>query len=213
MNTLWLKIASGVIGILILIVLVSMFMPGGDNETEPPTTNRTPDKEDSTNKSYRDQVREDKDYLSVNDEDVPDNPEDYTPPAEEPPHTGNTDSPTPQEAPPLPVTPQPTEVTIYVKVLSDSEKLEAEKQLNYAIDMFGVGRLPTTSFKQAIDPARRILDRWPDSIYAFKAKLLLAKVPERYQQRFRVTSAEMDTSMFLTSKAGTVPVTVKIEDR
>ena len=53
----------------------------------------------------------------------------------------------------------------------------------------------------------------PDSIYAYKAKEMLAKIPERFYSQYHITPEELDTSMFLTSKAGTVPVRVKIEGR
>ncbi|MBN2588898.1 MAG: hypothetical protein JXA96_03475 [Sedimentisphaerales bacterium] len=209
MNTLWLKIASGAIGILIIIVLVSMFMPGGDKEsaTQPVSDgNNLPS-------NFWEQVENDKEELSI--------PEDYANYSEEDSLSANKPSvsndiaspPIPQEAQPVPAQPQPTETTIYVKKPNDAEEVEAEKQYNYALNSFSIGRLPTTSFKPSIDAARRIIDRWPDSIYAFQSKLLLAKVPERFQQQYKITSEEIDTSIFFQPRAGTRPVIITIEEQ
>ena len=208
MNTFWIKIAGVAIGILIIIVVVSMFMPGGDNE---PATAQSPNK--PTN--FYDQAREDRKNLIPSQEEetaISNQTPDSNVQEQEP--NNNVPSPAVVVAQPAPVQPpQSNEITIYVKPLTESEKAEAEREINYEAPMYSIGRLPMTSYKPAIDSARRILSRWPDSIYAYKAKEMLAKIPERFYSQYHITPEELDTSMFLTSKAGTVPVKVKIEGR
>lgn len=183
MNTLWIKIASGVIGILIIIVLVSMFMPSGEPEPAPTFTER---------------VEEDKENFLVPPE-QPDEP--------------NQSLPTPVEIQPVPEAPKTNEITIYVKQLIGIEQTEAERELSYAVPMLSIGRLPVTSYKPMIDAARRIINRWPDSIYAYKAKQMLAELPESERQKNAITSQELDISMFSKPRTGTVPYKVPIEDR
>lgn len=208
MNTLWLKIASAAIGILILIVIISMVMPGGDKES---ATQQVPDgKHLSLN--YYEQAAKDKKDLSVN-ENYADNSGDDSQTAVEPGQSNNNATPIPVEPQIVPVQPQSREMTIYVKKPNSSEQIEAEKQLEFATTSFSIGRLPGTSYKSAVDAARRIIERWPDGIYAFHAKLLLAKVPERYQKQYNITSEELNTDMFLQPRAGTIPVKITIEDR
>ena len=203
MNTLWLKIASAVIGILILIVLVSTFMPGGDKESTPP------EEEQST---FYDQVERDRENLLVTEE-IPEDTEIESLPAVEPTETINTETPTTEIARPVEPVRRPTEMTIYIKQLNEIEESLAEQEISFEVANFSIGRLPVTSYKPAVDSARRILDRWPESIYAFKAKLMLAKIPIRYRDQYKITSDELSTNMFFQSRAGTVPVTVTIEDQ
>ena len=209
MNTLWLKIASGAIGILIIIVLVSMFMPGGEKPAPAPEeTNPSP-----ITDIYGQANKDKQDFLV---EEEPANPTSQEQPNEVSQTTNEPVTPNNVSSQAVPVQPQqtqPAEVTIYVKPLVEMEKIEAEREINYAVPSLSIGRLPMTSYKPMIDSARRIIDRWPDSIYAFQAKRMLAKVPERFHQQYNITPEEMDTSMFFTSRAGTVPYKVKIEDR
>ena len=207
MNTLWLKIASGVIGILIVIVIVTMLLPGG--EKEPETTQPPVEKQQPTN--FYDQANKDKEELTVK-ENYADNPEEQTQSSIEPNQSENNAVAKPVEAQPVPLQQQPTEVTIYVKQLNEAERTQAEEQLNWGVTSFSIGRLPATSYKASVDAARRIISRWPESIYSFNAKLMLAKIPERYQQQYKITPEELDTSIFYQTRAGTIPVKVKIED-
>ena len=213
MNTTWLKIASGAIGVLIVIVLVSMFMPSGDNQPAQTQTNQ----EGNPPTNFYQQAEKDKKDLLVTPEEeeaiASQTPDNNVEQPGEPGQTTNNVTPPPAESQPVPTQPQPTEITIYVKQLTNLEKTEAERELNYAVPMFSIGRLPTTSYKPAIDSVRRIINRWPDSIYAYNAKLLLAKIPPRYYQQYDITAEELDTSKFMKPRVGTVPVQVPIEEQ
>ncbi len=199
MNTLWLKIASGVIGILIIIILVSMFMPGGDKEkTAPPIT------DNNLPSNF---------WAQTENENDANNSRGNIQKPNEPVQSNNNATPVPVEPQIIPGQPKTTEMTIYVKKPNSSEQAEAEKQLNFAETSFEVGRLPGASYKTAVDAARGVIERWPDSIYAFNAKLMLAKVPERYQQQYKITADELSTNMFSQPKAGTIPVKITFEVR
>ncbi len=208
MNTLWLKIASAAIGILILIVIVSMVMPGGDKE---PAVQQVSDGNNLPSNIYE-QAAKDKKDLSVNGN-YADNSGDDSQTAIEPAQSNNNATPIPIDAQVAPVQPLSREMTIYVKKPNSAEQVEAEKQLEFATTSFSVGRLPGLSYKSSVDTARTIIERWPDSIYSFHSKLLLAKVPERYQQQYNITSEELNTDKFLQPRAGTIPVKITIEDR
>jgi hypothetical protein len=203
MNTSWLKIASAAIGILIIIVLVTMYMPGGNNESakqpaEPngPTT-------------FYDQAKKDRENFSVPEQTDTGNAASGS----QNPNEIGIQTPALIEVQQVPAKPASKEITIYVKQPTDMEKIEAEKEINIAVPMFSIGRLPGPSYKTAIDAIRRILNRWPDSIYAYQAKRMLAKVPERDRNQYNVTPEEMNISMFSKPRAGTVPFPVPAEER
>ena len=98
---------------------------------------------------------------------------------------------------------------LYFKPLSEIETIEAERLLNVAVPGRSIGRLPGTGYKLMVDNCREIIRRWPDSFYAFRAKQLLADMPERYQKRYNVTKKELDMSRFTKSRPGTQPVKVE----
>lgn len=200
MNSLWLKIASGAIGILIIIVLVSMFMPSeGNKEPAQPAEANLPT-------TFAGQTQKDKaKYLTNQDENA------FKTDAN---NTSKTVEPNaPAAVQPAQAAPQPQKTRIYVKRLIEEDNMLAEQEISNMVTMRDIGRLPVTSTKPAIDSARRILSRWPDSIYAYKAKQMLRDLPERYQQQFNITAQEMDTSSFLKPRAGTEPYEVTIEGR
>jgi hypothetical protein len=102
---------------------------------------------------------------------------------------------------------------LYFKELGEIEKIEAERLLNVAVPGRSIGRLPTTGYKLMVDSCRTMISRWPDSFYAYRAKQMLADLPERYQQRYQVTEKEKDVSMFFKQRSGTKPFTIKEDSR
>ena len=50
--------------------------------------------------------------------------------------------------------------------------------------------------KMMVDYCREIIQKWPESEYAFQAKRMLADIPERYKKMYNVTDQEMDVSSF-----------------
>ena len=76
------------------------------------------------------------------------------------------------------------------KELSEIEAIEAERLFEIAITARSMGRTQT-GFKLMVDTCRQIIGKFPESEYAFKAKRMLADIPERYRQRYKITDKEM----------------------
>jgi len=204
MNTIWLKIAAAVVAVFIVIVVVGKFKSG-----EPASSK--PSADENRTKTFYDQVEEDKARFQT----TPEPAEEETPaPSQEAAPTQETTSQTQPETQPAPAAPPPTASqagTIYVKRLSEIDRIEAERLFNVAVPGRSIGRLPMTGYKLMVDNCRRIIEKWPDSFYAFQSRRLLADLPERYQMRYKVTKAETDISSFFKSRPGTEPVKITEE--
>jgi hypothetical protein len=66
-----------------------------------------------------------------------------------------------------------------------------------------------TSAKLMVDSCRQIIRRWPDSWCAYRAKQLMADLPEQDQKRYSITKEELDVSRFAESRPGTEPFKVE----
>ena len=102
-------------------------------------------------------------------------------------------------AEPKPKETQPTETaqtqeqpTMQFRELTEEEQVEAERLLEWAIQTRKMGRLPAISYKQTIDTCRQIIKQFPGTEYEFKAKRILADIPEQYRSRYNVTEEEID---------------------
>ena len=205
MKTNWLKFASIGIGILIIIVLISVFRSDdNDNSTELEEANSPPS-------GFYEQVGIDRETY-LNDPETADIPEQE--PVDNTPAQDIPEEPIEEPIAEQPVIEQPKvqEITVYVKQLGELEKLEAERELNYAVPSRSIARLPATSYRPMIESARRIINRWPDTWYAYQAMNLLASIPDGYKQQFNVTEEETDTGKFMSPRAGTVPIIYPIEE-
>lgn len=193
MNTFWLKIALLFILVLGAIVLVSVFFSGTPEPEEP-------------QKTFYDQAEEDKEKFLAKPEalDTQEQPA-VTTPGQTPEKADSVESTPPV---PKPVE-QPKPTVLYFKPLDEIDNIEAERLLNVAVPGRSIGRLPMTGFKLMVDNCRQIIRRWPDSWYAFRAKQMLADMPERYQKRYRITAEELDMSRFAKQRPGTQPSKVK----
>ena len=98
---------------------------------------------------------------------------------------------------------------LYFKPLDEIEKVEAERLLNVAVPGRSIGRLPMTGFNLMVQTCRQIIDKWPDSWYAYRAKQMLADMPERFRERYKITEQELDLSEFARQRPGTKPFTVE----
>lgn len=198
MDTFWLKIAAGAVALVVAIVVVSMFFSGGPHEPPPPE------------KTFYDVAQQDKEKFLA--EPKPLENQQQTPQEPAPPVPPQTESqaqaePAQQPAAELPKPAQPS--VIYCKPLSEIDDIEAQRLLNVAVPGRSIGRLPMTGFKLMVDTCRQIIQRWPDSWYAFRAKQMLADMPERWRQNYKITEAEMDVSRFAQPRPGTQPFTIK----
>ena len=194
MNTFWLKIAGLAVLAVVVIVLVSVFTSGTDSEPEKPA------------KTFYDQAEEDKEKFlakpqALDTQEAPTVAKSEQTPAK----TEGVES-----VPPVPKPAEPPKPTIlYFKPLSEIDTIEAERLLSVAVPGRSIGRLPMTGYNLMLDNCRQIIRKWPDSWYAFRAKQLLADLPERYQTRYRITKKELDVSRFAESRPGTQPFKVE----
>jgi hypothetical protein len=200
MDTFWLKIVGFALLVVGVIVFIGFLTSGANKEPE---------------KNFYDQVDEDKQKFLA--EAQPLKEQETTPEitqqetAQVPEQTQVAESN--EVAEPVPPAPkqveQPKPTVLYFKPLSEIDQVEAERLLNVAVPGRSIGRLPMTGFSLMVPNCRRIIQKWPDSQYAYQAKRMLADLPPRYQTRYNVTKEEMDVSMFYKQRPGTQPFTME----
>jgi hypothetical protein len=196
MNTFWLKIAGVAVGVIVIIVLIGQF-----------TSSNAPKPAESVEGFY-DQVEKDKKKFLTEPQAL--EPQKQEPPLEQNQEPDNKNETVAEPVQPVREPPKPAEPTkLYFKELSEIEKVEAEKYLNVAVPARSIGRLPTTGFGLMVDNCRRIIQRWPDSWYAYRAQQMLIDMPERYRIRYKVTKEEMDLSRFAKPRPGIKPFVIK----
>lgn len=101
-------------------------------------------------------------------------------------------SPAQQPAEPQPVETRQPEF----KKLSPEEEVQAQQKWEWVLNQRKIGRLPAMGYKQVVDTCREIIQRWPESKYAFLTKRTLTDLPERYQKMYDITEEEMDVGNF-----------------
>jgi hypothetical protein len=189
MNTFWVKIVIFAVIVVGIVVLINVFpKPQQKAETE----------------SFYDVAAKDRKRLLAKPEKVEDIHKRKALQRQEQP------AEQPKAAQPTPTAEKPT--TLYFKELSEIDKVEAERLLGVAVPGRSIGRLPMTGFKLMVDNCRRIIQRWPDSWYAYRAKQMLTEMPQRFRKRYRVTEEEMDLSRFAEPGPGTKPFTIEKSD-
>lgn len=197
MNTFWLKMAGLVTVIVGLIILVNIFWQPEEKPEQPQRT-------------FYDQAEEDRQRFLAEPEAVDSREEE---PVFETTLQVSKQSQAAQNktvaerVQPAKEPPEPVE--LYFKELSEVDGIEAERLLNVAVPGRSIGRLPMTGFKLMVDTCRQIIQRWPDSWYAYRAKQLLADMPPRFQKRYRVTEEEVSLSRFAKPRPGTKPFIIK----
>ncbi len=120
--------------------------------------------------------------------------------------------PQPAETQPVETQPAPaapTTKTIYAKQLDEIDQMDAEEMMANLPAGKKIGALPMTSYSLMVVTCRQILQRWPDSLYAYKAKLALAGLSEQDKRTFKITNEETDVSAFEKTRTGTQPYTVQ----
>jgi type IV secretory pathway VirB10-like protein len=165
MNTFWLKVAGGVVAIVILIVVINAYFikPAAKPQTGQKTVYDVWEKDDK-------RLRADAQF-------------------KEPPTSPNQPAGQ-QQVQQLPTVVEPPKPQF--KELTEEEKIEAERLYEMALTERKMGRLPVMTYKRMVDYCREIIRKWPESEYAFKAKRLLADIPERYHQMYNITKEEID---------------------
>jgi hypothetical protein len=206
MNTIWLKIAGVAVVAVIVIVVLGRFS-GNQPAPEPraqPTESRPAEKP----KTFYDMAERDKQLGEA--------------PKPVEPQPAPVEPPTPQPAVPTPPTTaqlaaqgiflpsaitQP--MTLFFKPLSEEDEIAAQQLMPWAVAGRSIGRLPVMQYGMMVKTCRQILERWPDSRYAFNAKQMLEQISEQYGRQYNITPQEMDISRFLKPRQGTQPFTVE----
>jgi hypothetical protein len=167
MNMIWLKISGLVVLIVAGIVMFSFLTSRTGSGPKEPVQTEQPAKN-----IYEQWEKDDKELLAE--------PEYKEPPASVP--------STQQSAPAQPAEqPKPQ-----FKELSPEQEIEAQKLWNWVENQRKMGRLPVMGYGQMVKGCRDIIQRWPESKYAFFAKRALADLPERYRQMYNITDEEID---------------------
>jgi len=198
MDTFWLKIAGGAVGVLIVVVVASSFLGNRDQ-------NAGPEKSSSIleTKSFSDQVEEDQQRYAAEPQPMEEKPAPESTPAAQPAQNVQAAQPTQPATQPAPK-PAPKPTIIYVKPLEDFQEMDAQRLWNNAVPGRSIGRLPMTGYSLAVKGCQEIIQRYPDSKYAFMAARMLNDIPEN--RRPRVTARELDVSRFYTQRPGTEPM-------
>ena len=173
MNTFWLKIAGIAVAVLGVIILISVF-----SSPKPEPQPQVPEK------TFWDQVEEDDKSLRAEPQ--------YKQSAVAPAPPADTNQTAESRGAGMPVeAPKPQ-----FRELSEIEDIDAEQLFNNALQFRKIGRLPGPSYKIMVDTCRQIIQKYPGSEWAWKAKRMLADIPEHYRDRYKITEEEIDLGDF-----------------
>jgi hypothetical protein len=137
------------------------------------------------------------DVIKKDDERLRAEPEPVATPQPEPKPEKVTEPAQPQAEQPKPVKPAPPQF----KTLTEIEQVEAERLFEWALNCRKQGRLPGIGYKNMVDVCRDIISRFPQTNYDYKARRILADIPERYRSRYNITEEEINLSnSYLKSK-------------
>jgi hypothetical protein len=103
-------------------------------------------------------------------------------------------------------------VTLYFKELSEIESIDAENILATIPSFRSIGRAPIMGYKVMVDSCRLLSQRYPGTIYDYKARRALAQVPQRYWDRYKITDEEVSLDYFKTPRPDTTPYTITEDD-
>jgi len=167
MGSAWLKIAA-------VVVLVFAGYIGYSIVTGSDSDDGSQRQKERKSKTYWDVVEEDREQFAVE----PDQP-----------------GPQPNTTEKQPATDAGQEQSEQVKKptreLTQAEKYRAEKLYQMAVNQRSMGRLPITGYGDMVDYCREIIEKYPQSKYAPKAREMLGSLPERYRQRYHITEEEI----------------------
>ena len=169
MNT-WLKIAIGLAAVVVLIIVVVQFLPSSEPAPQLPE------------KTYYDVIRDDDKRLRA-----------------EPNIKEVTASKQPTTVEPVKQdqTQPAAGAKLVFKELAEEEQIEAERLFEMAVASRKMGRLPVLTYGQMVIYCRQIIQRFPGSEFDFKARRILADIPESYRDQYKITPEEIDLSKWL----------------
>jgi Na+-transporting methylmalonyl-CoA/oxaloacetate decarboxylase gamma subunit len=187
MNTLWLKIAGIAIVVLVVIIVAANFM-GGERSTPPPPA-------PSETKTIYDQFKEDDKRLNAPVQ-SPNQPPVQTQAQTPPPLPATPEPAGGQAVAQAPVTAAQPERPPKFKPLEEEQQIRAEQIWQMVVTSRKMGRLPVIPYGDTVRYSRQILQEFPGTEYAYKAKRALADIPEYALKQYNVTPKELDLSEF-----------------
>jgi len=202
MNSIWMKIAGVAVVAIVVIVVAGRF-----TSDKPASTSSTPaeSKQAEKPKTFYDVADRDKQFAQV-----PTPAESEPAAAQQPPAV----TPPPPPQPPAQASPQlpaddvvlPSSITqrrdLYFKPLEEEDDIAAQQLLPWVAAGRSIGRLPMVQYGLMVKACRQAEERWPDSIYAFRAKQALEEISERYAANYKITRQELDIARFLKPRPG-----------
>ena len=90
-----------------------------------------------------------------------------------------------------PAAPSRTSQPISDEIDQLGQNIQAQRLYQMAEVEFRIARKPLMSSKRCVDYCRQIINKFPDSAEAAKARVLLRKMPARERERWKVTDEEM----------------------
>jgi hypothetical protein len=78
--------------------------------------------------------------------------------------------------------------------LTAEQQVDAEKLFEMAITQRKMARLPGMTYKKMVDYCREIIEKYPNSSYADKARRMLAEVPQTQRRLYEITDKELGIS-------------------
>jgi len=78
------------------------------------------------------------------------------------------------------------------KELSPEDQTRAEQLFEMALAQRKMGRLPGMTYKLMVDYCRQIIEQFPDTTYAFKARRMLAEIPPQKRKLYNITDDEIN---------------------
>jgi len=206
MNTVWVKIAGIAVVIVVVVVVLGRFRSSESGSDSSPTASEQNDEP----KTFYDMAERDKQLvepMQPDQSEVADTQETTAAtPATPPPAAQAADQPPSGVVLPSSIT---KATTLHFKPLDEIEDIEAQRLMPVVGAGRSIGRLPITQYGLMVQGCRQVLQRWPDSSYAFQAKRMLEEIAERYARNYKITPEEMDISRFLKPRQGTQPYTVE----
>jgi hypothetical protein len=76
--------------------------------------------------------------------------------------------------------------------LTEEEQAGAEQLFEMAITSRKMARLPGMSYGQMVNYCRQIIEKYPSSEFEYKARRMLAEVPQNERERYGITQEEID---------------------
>jgi hypothetical protein len=78
------------------------------------------------------------------------------------------------------------------KEMTEDEKAGADQLFELALAQRKMGRLPGVSYGAMVQYCRQIIERYPGTEYAYKAKRMLADIPVNQRDRYNITDDEIN---------------------